>query len=180
MRRPQNLEAVAFWPVTHLAQLVHTRQVTSVELTTMYLGRLKRFNGQLNCVAALTEERALAEAKVADAEIASGTYRGTLHGLPYGVKDIIAAKGYPTRWGAPPLERQTFDERSVAATLPMNETARSLCCSKYVFKNARAPAYSYFHCAAHNRASISGLCHESDTLPCSGNRDETTGCIIGA
>ncbi len=110
VRRPQTLESVAFWPVTHLAHLLQSRQATSVELTTMYVGRLKRYNAQLNCVAALTEERALAEAAVADKEIAAGRYRGVLHGVPYGVKDIIAAKGYPTRWGAAPLERQTFDE----------------------------------------------------------------------
>ena len=110
VRRPLNLEAAAFWPVTDLAHLLVSRQVTSVELTTMYLGRLTRYNGQLNCIAQLTETRALAEAAAADKEIAAGTYRGVLHGIPYGAKDIIAAKGYPTRWGAPPLERQTFDE----------------------------------------------------------------------
>ncbi len=110
VRRPQRLEAAAFWPVSHLAQLIRTRQATSLELTTMYLDRLKQYNGQLNCVATLTEARARAEASAADAEIAAGKYRGVLHGIPYGVKDIIAAKGYPTRWGAAPLERQTFDE----------------------------------------------------------------------
>ncbi|HEX7780695.1 MAG TPA: amidase, partial [Vicinamibacterales bacterium] len=108
--RPQTLEAVAYWPVTHLAHLVRTRQVTSRELTAMYLDRLKRYNPQLNCVAALTEDRATAEAAAADKEIAAGKYRGVLHGIPYGVKDIIAAKGYPTRWGAKPLDAQTFDE----------------------------------------------------------------------
>ena len=104
------VESVAFWPVTHLAHLIRTRQMTSTELTTMYLSRLKRYNPQLNCVAELTETRALAEAAAADKEIAAGKYRGVLHGIPYGVKDIIAAKGYPTRWGAKPLEAQTFDE----------------------------------------------------------------------
>ena len=116
LRRPSNLEAVAFWPLTHVAHLLQTRQVTSVELTTMYLGRLKRYNGQLNCVAALTEARAHVEAAAADAEIASGRYRGILHGVPYGVKDIIAAAGYPTRWGAAPLEQQTFDEDATVVT----------------------------------------------------------------
>lgn len=110
LRRPQNLEALAFWPLTHLAQLLRARQVTSVELTKMYLGRLARYNGQLNCVVTVTEARALAEAADADSALASGKYRGILHGIPYGVKDIIAAKGYPTRWGAPHLDRQTFDE----------------------------------------------------------------------
>jgi Asp-tRNA(Asn)/Glu-tRNA(Gln) amidotransferase A subunit family amidase len=112
--RPASLETVAFWPVTHLARLIETRQVTSLALTTMYLERLKRHNGVLNCVAALTETRALAEARSADAEIAAGTYRGVLHGIPYGVKDIVAATGAPTRWGAPPFEQQTF---SVDATV---------------------------------------------------------------
>lgn len=110
VRRPASLESVAFWSVTNLAQLLESRQVTSVELTRMYLDRLTRYNGQLNCVAQLTEARALAEAAAADKEIAAGQYRGVLHGVPYGAKDIIAAKGYPTRWGAPPLERQTFDD----------------------------------------------------------------------
>jgi Asp-tRNA(Asn)/Glu-tRNA(Gln) amidotransferase A subunit family amidase len=110
VRRPSNLETAAFWPVTDLAELLRTRQATAVEITTMYVARLKRYNGQLNCVAQLTEERALAEAAAADKEIAAGNYRGVLHGIPYGVKDIIAAKGYPTRWGAPPFEQQSFDE----------------------------------------------------------------------
>jgi Asp-tRNA(Asn)/Glu-tRNA(Gln) amidotransferase A subunit family amidase len=110
VRRPDNLESAAFWSVSQLARLVQTRQITSVELTTMFLGRLKRYNDQLNCVATLTEERARAEAATADKEIAAGKYRGFLHGIPYGVKDIIAARGYPTRWGAAPLDRQTFDD----------------------------------------------------------------------
>ncbi|MGE0043445.1 MAG: amidase [Vicinamibacterales bacterium] len=110
VRRPENLETAAFWPLTHLARLIESREVTAVELTTMYLARLKRYNGQLNCVAALTEARAMAEAAAADRDIAAGRYRGLLHGIPYGVKDIIAARGAPTRWGAAPLEDQVFDE----------------------------------------------------------------------
>jgi Asp-tRNA(Asn)/Glu-tRNA(Gln) amidotransferase A subunit family amidase len=110
VRRPANLEDAAFWPLTHLAHLLRSRQVTATELTTMYLARLKRFNGQLNCVAALTESRAMEEAAAADKEIGAGRHRGVLHGIPYGVKDIIAARGAPTRWGAPPLESQVFDE----------------------------------------------------------------------
>ena len=109
LRRPQNLEALAFWPLTHLAQLLRSREVSSVELTKMYLERLARYNGQLNCVVTITEARALAEAAAADRAIASGKYLGILHGIPYGVKDIIAAAGYPTRWGAPNLYQQTFD-----------------------------------------------------------------------
>jgi Asp-tRNA(Asn)/Glu-tRNA(Gln) amidotransferase A subunit family amidase len=116
--RPPNLESVAFWPVTHLAHLLRTRQATSVELTRMYLARFERYNPQLNCVASLTEERAMAEARAADREIAAGKYRGVLHGIPYGVKDIIAAKGYPNRWGAAPLEAQIFpDDATVVQRL---------------------------------------------------------------
>ena len=110
VRLPTNLEAVAFWPLTHLAHLLRTRALTSTALTTMYIARLKRYNPQINCVVSLTEERALREAAAADKEIAAGKYRGTLHGIPYGVKDIIAASGYPTRWGARPLADQTFEQ----------------------------------------------------------------------
>ena len=109
LQRPANLETAAFWPLTHLAHLLRSRQITSTELTRMYLDRLARHQPQLNCVVAITESRALAEAAAADREIAAGKYRGILHGIPYGVKDIIAAVGYPTRWGAPHLDGQTFD-----------------------------------------------------------------------
>ena len=110
MKRPANLDDVAFWSVTQLAQLLRSKHVTSQELTTMYLARLKRHNGVLNCVAALTEERAMAEAAQADRQIRAGRDLGPLHGIPYGVKDIIAAKGAPTAWGAAPLKTQVFDE----------------------------------------------------------------------
>lgn len=110
VRRPPRLEDAAFWPATHLAQLVRTRQATSVELTQMYLNRLKRYNDVLNCVVTLTEARALKEAEAADADVVAGRIRGPLHGVPYGVKDIIAATGAPTTWGAPPLAAQSFDE----------------------------------------------------------------------
>ena len=110
VRRPQRFEDVAFWPATHLAELVRTRQATSLELTRMYLDRLKRHNGVLNCVVTLTEGRALKEAAAADADVAAGRIRSPLHGVPYGLKDIIAAAGAPTTWGAPPMATQTFDE----------------------------------------------------------------------
>lgn len=110
VRRPGRLEDVAFWPATHLAELVRGRQVTSIELTRMYLDRLRRHNGVLNCVVNLLEDRALREAAAADADVAAGRLRGPLHGVPYGVKDIVAATGGPTTWGAPPPAQQTFDE----------------------------------------------------------------------
>jgi Asp-tRNA(Asn)/Glu-tRNA(Gln) amidotransferase A subunit family amidase len=110
VKRPANLEAVAFWSVRQLAGLIRTRQVTSTELTRMYLDRLKRFGPRLECVVSLTEERALAQAKRADEEIAKGHYRGVLHGIPYGVKDLFAAKGTKTTWGSPPYKDQVIDE----------------------------------------------------------------------
>lgn len=109
LERPRVLEEVAFWSIPALAQLIRTRQVTATELTDMYLRRLKRHNEALNCVVTLTEERAVEEAAEADRELTVGKHRSLLHGIPYGVKDIIGARGYPTTWGAPPLEKQQFD-----------------------------------------------------------------------
>src|SRR5579864_4877981 len=100
MKRPSNLEDVAFWPVVQLSQLIKTKQVTSTELTRMYLDRLHKFNGKLNCVVTFLDDVALAQAKQADAEIAAGKYKGPLHGIPWGAKDIIAVKGYKTTWGS--------------------------------------------------------------------------------
>ena len=107
--RPENLEQVAFWPVTHLAELVRTRQVMPSELTDMYLTRLKRYDAQLFAVVTLTEDRARAQAEVLDRELRGGRYRGPLHGIPWGAKDLLAVKGYPTTWGASPYREQTFD-----------------------------------------------------------------------
>ena len=108
--RPANLEDIAFWPLTHLARLLETRQVSSTELTDLYLSRLKRHGPTLNCVVTLTEDRARAQATKADEEIEAGLYRGPLHGIPYGVKDIIAVRGYPTTWGAAPFADRVIDE----------------------------------------------------------------------
>jgi Asp-tRNA(Asn)/Glu-tRNA(Gln) amidotransferase A subunit family amidase len=109
VKRPAHLEETAFWPVRQLAELVRTRQVTSVELTEMYLARLHRYNGKLNNVVTFLDDVALAEAKQADAEIAAGTYKGPLHGIPWGAKDIISVKGYKTTWGSPAFKEQSFD-----------------------------------------------------------------------
>jgi len=109
VRRPSNLEDVAFWPVRHLAELVRTRQVTSLELTEMYLSRLHRYNALLNNVVTFMDDYGRAEAKRADAEIAAGKYRGPLHGIPWGAKDIISVKGYKTTWGSAPFKDQILD-----------------------------------------------------------------------
>jgi hypothetical protein len=102
-------DALAFASVRELAELVKTKKVSSVELTKMYLGRLKRYDPRLHFVITLTEERALKQAAEADKDIAAGRYRGPLHGIPWGAKDLLAVKGYRTTWGATGFEEQTFD-----------------------------------------------------------------------
>ncbi len=106
---PRNLEELAFLPVTELAELVRRRKVTSTQLTEMYLGRIKRYDPLLKAVITLTEERARRQAQVADDEIAHGKYRGPLHGIPWGAKDLLAVKGYKTTWGAGPFRDQMID-----------------------------------------------------------------------
>ncbi|HEX3865531.1 MAG TPA: amidase [Gemmatimonadaceae bacterium] len=109
MARPTSLDELAYEPVTHLAELVRTRKVKPSELTEMYLARLERYDPQLHFVVNLTEERARSQAKDMDTEISRGKYRGPLHGIPWGAKDLLAVKGYPTTWGAGLYQNQTFD-----------------------------------------------------------------------
>ena len=108
-KAPSDLEDLAFWPVTDLARLIRSRKVSSTELTKMYLDRLKRYDPKLKCVVTLTEELALKQAQRADEEIAAGHYRGPLHGIPWGAKDLLAVKGYRTTWGAMPYKDQVID-----------------------------------------------------------------------
>ena len=103
-------ETVAFATVRELGEALRLRKFTSVVLTKMYLARLKRYDPTLHFVITLTEERALAQAEQADREIATGKYRGPLHGIPWGAKDLLAVKGYPTTWGAAGFEQQHFEE----------------------------------------------------------------------
>ncbi len=106
---PANLEDLAFLPVTELSELVRRRRVTSTQLTQMYLARLKKYDPVLHCVISLTEDRALKQAAAADAEISRGHYRGPLHGIPWGGKDLLAVRGYKTTWGAGPFKDQVID-----------------------------------------------------------------------
>lgn len=110
VKRPSNDEDLAFMPVTELAHLIRTKQVTSTELTQLYLDRLKLWGPKLVCVAWLTEESALREARKADDEIKRGKYRGGLHGIPYGIKDLFATKDYPTQWGTAAFKGQQIDK----------------------------------------------------------------------
>jgi Asp-tRNA(Asn)/Glu-tRNA(Gln) amidotransferase A subunit family amidase len=107
---PNDIEDLAFASVRELAELVRTKRVSSLALTEMYLRRLKQYDPTLKFVVTLTEDRALTQAKKADAEIAAGKYRGPLHGLPWGAKDLLATKGYKTTWGAGGFENQTIDD----------------------------------------------------------------------
>ena len=107
--RPSTDEALAFLPVTHLARLVATRQVKPSELTELYLSRLAKYDPMLHCVVSLTPELARAQAREADDEIAAGTYRGPLHGIPFGLKDLFAVRGTRTTWGASPWKDRVID-----------------------------------------------------------------------
>jgi Asp-tRNA(Asn)/Glu-tRNA(Gln) amidotransferase A subunit family amidase len=107
---PKNIEEVAFYSVRQLAELVRTRKVSPSALTDMYLARLKKYDPMLKFVVTLTEDRARSHAQEADREIAAGKYRGPLHGLPWGAKDLLAVKEYPTTWGAGGFEQQNIDE----------------------------------------------------------------------
>jgi Asp-tRNA(Asn)/Glu-tRNA(Gln) amidotransferase A subunit family amidase len=114
-RRPDSDEGLAFLPVTELSALIRSGQVSSTELTKLYLGRLKRFDPILKCVVTLTEDLALKQAAKADAELNAGHYRGPLHGIPWGAKDLIAYPGYPTTWGAKPFQDRVIDEKATVA-----------------------------------------------------------------
>ncbi|MBZ5525416.1 MAG: amidase [Acidobacteriia bacterium] len=103
---PGHDEDIAFAPLTHLARWIEKRQITSERLTNIYLERLERFNPKLRCVITLTREHALAQAKRADQEIAAGKYRGPLHGIPWGGKDLLDTAGIPTTYGAEPFRNR--------------------------------------------------------------------------
>lgn len=107
---PANINELAFFTIGQLAELVRTKQISSTELTKFFLDRLKKFDPALHCVIKFTEERAFRQAKIADEEIAAGKYRGLLHGIPFGVKDLLATKDYKTTWGAVPYKDQMIDE----------------------------------------------------------------------
>ena len=104
-----SIEELAFATVPQLASLLRTRKISPVELTKMYLARLKKYGPKLNCVVTLTEELALAQATEAEREIKAGKYRGPLHGIPWGAKDLFATRGIKTTWGAEPYRDQVID-----------------------------------------------------------------------
>lgn len=113
--KPGSDDDLAFLPVSRNARLLERREVSSVELTRLYLERLRRFNPMLLCVVSLLEETALRQAEVADQELARGHRRGPLHGIPWGAKDLIAVPGAATTWGAPQYRQQTLGTMATVA-----------------------------------------------------------------
>jgi Asp-tRNA(Asn)/Glu-tRNA(Gln) amidotransferase A subunit family amidase len=109
---PLNKEGLAWYSIGELAELIRTKKISCVELTKFYLERLKKYSPKLNCVVTLTEDYAIKRAEELDKELAAGKYRGWLHGIPYGLKDLFAVKGYPTTWGAVPYKGQVIDYNS--------------------------------------------------------------------
>ncbi len=107
---PENINDLAFYSIGELAELIRTKKISSVELTKFFLERLKKYDPLLKCVIVLTEERALEKAKYMDEELNAGRYRGVLHGIPFGVKDLFATKDYKTTWGAMPYKDQIINE----------------------------------------------------------------------
>ncbi len=107
---PSDKNELAWYSVADLSVLIRTKKISSVELTRFFIGRLKKHSDTLHCVITLTEERALKQAQKADEDIARGIYHGPLHGIPYGIKDLFAVKGYKTTWGATPYKDQVRDE----------------------------------------------------------------------
>ena len=109
IQRPENTEDLAFYSILQLAELIKTHQITSLELTELYLSRLKKYNGKLKCAVTITEDLAIKQAKKADKEIGLGNYKGLLHGIPYGIKDLFSVKGYETTWGTEVFEDRIID-----------------------------------------------------------------------
>jgi len=113
---PANKNELAFYSVMELASLIKNRKISSEELTVFFLNRLKKWGDTLECVVTLTEELALKQAREADAELKKGIYRGPLHGIPYGLKDLFAVRGYKTTWGSVAYKDQVIDEDAFVYT----------------------------------------------------------------
>ena len=120
---PANKNELAFYNILQLASLIKNKKISSVELTTFFIERLKKFGDTLQCVISITEDIAMQQAMQADNEIAAGKYRGPLHGIPYGLKDLFAVKGTKTTWGAAPYKDQIIDEDAFVYTQLKNAGA---------------------------------------------------------
>ena len=125
---PEDRNKLAFYSIGQLAELIRTKQITSTELTKFFLDRFKKYDPELHCVITLTEVRALTQAKLLDEEISAGKYRGMLHGIPFGAKDLLATKDYKTTWGATPYKDQMINED--ATVIKKLEAAGAVLCAK--------------------------------------------------
>jgi Asp-tRNA(Asn)/Glu-tRNA(Gln) amidotransferase A subunit family amidase len=122
---PGSDEAIAFAPVHQLSRWIETRKLTSTRITQIYLDRIARLNSKINCVITLTRDHALAQAKQADAEISAGHYRGPLHGIPWGAKDLLDTANIPTTWGAEPFQHRV-PTTDATVTTRLNEAGAVL------------------------------------------------------
>ena len=129
-----------FKPVRELAALVRARQLSPVALTELYLDRLERLGPKYNAVVTITRERALSQARRAEGEIAAGRYRGPLHGIPYGAKDLLATTGTPTTWGAAPYREQRF-HFDTTVILKLEEAGAVLCAKLAMIELAGGMGY---------------------------------------
>ncbi|MEY8781868.1 amidase [Allomuricauda sp. XS_ASV26] len=127
---PKPYDLLAFYTIPQLASLIKNQKITSTELTTFFLERLKKYQPALQCTITITESLALEQAKKADEEIKNGKYRGILHGIPYGTKDLMSVPGYPTTWGAAPYKNQIIDE--TATVIQKLEDAGAILVAKLV------------------------------------------------
>ena len=125
---PADKRKLSFYSIGELAELIRTTAITSTELTKYFLERLKKYNPVLHCVITITEERALEQAKLMDDEMAAGKYRGLLHGIPFGAKDLLSTKDYKTTWGATPFKDQLIEEDATIIT--KLEDAGAVLCAK--------------------------------------------------
>ncbi|HEV8506793.1 MAG TPA: amidase [Chitinophagaceae bacterium] len=128
VQMPANKNELAFYSIMQLASLVKNKKITSVELTKFFIDRLKKWGDTLQSVITLTEDLAMQQARQADEEIKKGIYKGPLHGIPYGLKDLFAVKGYKTTWGSAPYKDQVIDEDSYVYTQLKN--AGAVLCAK--------------------------------------------------
>ncbi len=109
---PDDEDDLAFYSIGQLAHLIKTKEISSVELTRFFIDRLKEYGPKLECVITLTEDLALAQARKCDQEINAGNYKGILHGIPFGIKDLLSTEKFKTTWGAEPYKDQVIDENA--------------------------------------------------------------------
>ncbi len=120
MDLPADINELAFYSIPQLASLIINKKISSVELTKFFIARLKKWGDTLQCVITITEDLAMQQAKQADKELSEGFYRGPLHGIPYGLKDLFAVKGYKTTFGTTPYKDQVLDIDSYVYTTLKN------------------------------------------------------------